>query len=38
MEVKVGVHEPTAEPEGAVYGSCEKAAAAGEERVQGTGA
>ena len=35
MEVRVGVHKPTAEPEGAVYGSCEEAAAAGEQRVQG---
>ena len=38
MEVKVGEHKPTAEPEGEVYGSCEEAAAAGEERVQGAGA
>ena len=36
MGVKVGVHKPTAEPEGTVYGSCEEAAAAGEERVQGS--
>ena len=35
MEVRVGVHKPTAEPEGALYGSCEEAAAAGEQRVQG---
>ena len=38
VEVKVGVHKPTAEPDeqGQVYGSCEEAAAAGEERVQGS--
>ena len=36
MEVKVGVDKPTGEPEGTVYGSCEEAAAAGEERVQGS--
>ena len=35
MKVKVREHKPTAEPEGTVYGSCEEAAAAGEERVQG---
>ena len=35
MEVRVGVLDPTAEPEGAAYGSCEEAAAAGEQRVQG---
>lgn len=35
VEVKVGVHKPTAEPV-QVYGSCEEAAAAGEERVQGS--
>ena len=28
--------EPTEEPEGSVYGSCEEAEAAGEERVQGS--
>ena len=36
MEVRVGVLDPTAEPEGAVYGSCEEAEAAGEQRVQGS--
>lgn len=36
MGVKVGVDKPTAEPEETVYGSCEEAAAAGEERVQGS--
>ena len=36
MEVRVGVHKPTSEPEGAVYGSCEEAAEAGEQRVQGS--
>ena len=36
MEARVGVLDPTAEPEGAVYGSCEEAAAAGEQRVQGS--
>ena len=36
LEARVGVHKPTAEPEGAVYGSCEEAAAAGEQRVQGS--
>ena len=36
MEVKVGVDKPTAEPEGSVYGSCEEAEEAGEERVQGS--
>ena len=36
MEVKVGVHKPTAEPDGTVYGSCEEAHAAGEQRVQGS--
>ena len=36
MEARVGVHKPTAEPEGALYGSCEEAAAAGEQRVQGS--
>ena len=35
MEVRVGVLDPTAEPEGALHGSCEEAAAAGEQRVQG---
>ena len=29
-------HKPTAEPEGQVYGSCEEAVEAGEERVQGS--
>ena len=32
----MGVHKPTAEPEGAVYGSCDEAEAAGEQRVQGS--
>ena len=36
MEVRTGEHVPTAEPEGTVYGSCEEAAAAGEERVRGS--
>ena len=36
MEVRVGVLDPTSEPEGAVYGSCEEAEAAGEQRVQGS--
>ena len=36
MLIKVGVHKPTAEPEETVYGSCGEAAAAGEERVQGS--
>ncbi len=36
MEVRVGVLDPTAEPEGTVYGSCEEAAEAGEQRVQGS--
>ena len=36
MEVRVGVHKPTSEPEGTVYGSCEEAEAAGEQRVQGS--
>ena len=36
LEVRVGVHKPTAEPEGAVYGSCDEAEAAGEQRVQGS--
>ena len=36
MEVRVGEHKPTAEPEGTVYESCEEAAAAGEEQVQGS--
>ncbi len=33
-----GVHqpEPTEEPKGSVYGSCEEAAEAGEERVLGS--
>ena len=35
-EARVGVHKPTAEPEGAVYGSCEEAESAGEQRVQGS--
>ena len=36
LEASVGVHKSTAEPEGAVYGSCEEAETAGEERVQGS--
>ena len=36
MEVRVGVHKPTSEPEGTVYGSCDEADAAGEQRVQGS--
>ena len=36
MEVRVGVHKPTAEPEGSTYGSCEEAESAGEQRVQGS--
>ena len=36
MEVRVGVHKPTSEPEGTVYGSCDEAADAGEVRVQGS--
>ena len=36
VEVRVGENRPTAEPEGTVYGSCEEAAASGEERVQGS--
>ena len=36
MEVRTGENMPTAEPEGPVYESCEEAAAAGEERVQGS--
>ena len=36
MEVRVGVHKPMAEPEGAVYGSCKEAESAGEQRVQGS--
>ena len=34
--VKVGEHKPTAEPAKTVYGSCEEAEEAGEERVQGS--
>ena len=38
LETATGVHkpEPTDEPESSVYGSCEEAAAAGEQRVQGS--
>ena len=36
MEVRVGVLDSTAEPEGTVYGSCDEAEAAGEERMQGS--
>ena len=31
-----GVHKPTAKPDGTMYGSCEEAAVAGEERVLGS--
>ena len=36
LGTSVGVHKPTAEPEGQVYGSCEEAVGASEERVQGS--
>ena len=36
MVVVTGVDKPTPEPEGTVYGSCEEAAEAGEERVLGS--
>ena len=36
QEARVGVHKPTAEPEGTVYGSCHEAEAAVEQRVQGS--
>ena len=36
MVVRTGVDKPTPEPENRVYGSCEEAEAAGEERVQGS--
>ena len=38
MEVRVGVHKPETieEQDGSVYGSCEEAEAAGEQRVQGS--
>ena len=37
MEVSVGVHKPeTTEQDGSVYGSCDEAEAAGEQRVQGS--
>ena len=36
MEVRVGVHKPTAEHENPVYGSCDEAESAGEQRVQGS--
>ena len=38
MEARVGVHKPeaTEEQDGSVYGSCEEAAEAGEQRVQGS--
>ena len=38
LGTRVGEHksEPTEEPEGSVYGSCEEAESAGEERVQGS--
>ena len=36
MGSSVGVHKPTAEPEETLYGSCEEAEAAGEQRVQGS--
>ena len=38
LGTRVGEHkpEPTEEPEGSVYGSCEEAESAGEQRVQGS--
>ena len=38
METKVGVHKPetTEEQDGSMYGSCEEAEAAGQQRVQGS--
>ena len=37
MEARVGVHKPeTTEQDGSVYGSCDEAEAAGEQRVQGS--
>ena len=38
MEVRVGVHKPetTEEQDGSVYGSCDEAEAAGEQRMQGS--
>ena len=36
LGILAGVQKPTAEPEETMYGSCEEAAAAGEERVQGS--
>ena len=38
MEARVGVHKPeaTEEQDGSVYGSCDEAEAAGEQRVQGS--
>ena len=38
LESRAGEHkpEPTEEPEGSVYGSCEEAESAGEQRVQGS--
>ena len=36
MESVTGVDKPTTEPERTVYGSCEEAAASGEQRVQGS--
>ena len=35
MEVRVGILDLTADPEGTVYGPCNEADAAGEQRVQG---
>ena len=37
LEARVGVHKPeTTEQDGSVYGSCDEAEAAGEQRVQGS--
>ena len=37
MEARVGVHKPeTTEQDGSVYGSCDEAEAAGEQRMQGS--
>ena len=38
MVIRVGVHkpEPAEEPESSLYGSCEEAESAGEQRVQGS--
>ena len=36
MEIRIGVHKPTPEPESSspVYGSCEESSEAGEQRIQ----